>query len=376
MTALPFDADNTAILAEPWDGPGPEPWASPNDAIRRVMFKSWSGVARAAEEQGRTRERRLWVVCRKLDFMGSGEIAVADLQQELKRLKARGVSPVTVKRLLRAGDGVFWHRRHNRQGQPVLRLRSLARVAYGLGCTDVGRAVYIAPAAMRTLQSFRVATVYASVHARSDPKGAEATWNKPVSRKTLETVTGVERRKQQRWEKTLGRRFHVWEQGDFVGDPSSFRHNAPAYHEVGGQYRHGLPPRFKKVKKSDGVRVLWEQTPSRYRVDRRYIRLAPNGRRHKANRVLRASYNAAGCSVPTRETVPGLYYEADSAEAVKILARRLGELGPGEYVYQRGANVPGVGYCKTLRTDDEQRIGAWHKVGNPTAKRTFSFSNN
>ena len=160
-------------------------------------------------------------------------------------------------------------------------------------------------------------------------------------------------------------------QGDFIGDPASFRHNAPQYHEVDGEYRHGLPPRFRKLKRANGQRVLFEQMPSRYRIDRRYVRLAPSGRRHKANKVLRTRFNAAGCPVPTRELVPGLYYEwkGSDPKAVKMLARRLGELGPCEYVYQRGANVPGVGYCKTLHCDDGVRVGVWHKSSNPSARR-------
>ena len=371
-TALPFDPDVTATLADGWDGPEPEPHGCPNDAIRRVMVKSWSGVARAAETKGRTREHRLWTICHLLDFEGSGTVTVAVLQQELKRLKVKGTSDLTLKRLLRDGDGTFWYRQRNRQGQPIVRLRKPARVAYDLGCTDVGRAVYIAPSAMRTLQSFRVATVYASAHARSDPKGADPTFNKPISRKTLELVTGIERRKQQRWDKTLGRRLHVEMQGDFVGDPASFRRDAPQYHEVDGEYRHGLPSRFRKVKRAGGQRVLFEQMPSRYRIDRRYVRLAPSGRRRKTNKALRTRYNAAGCPVPTREIVPGLYYEwrGSDPDAVKALVRRLGELRPDEFVYQRGADVPGIeGYCKTLRCDDGQPIGVWHKTGNPSAQR-------
>ena len=330
--------------------------------MRLTRYKVYSALAAACYRAGCDRQYRLWAIARKLDPHGSGQITLTALQQELNKLRVSGRSPRNVRRLLRGGEGVFWRILQDGDGDPVIRLCSLENTARAVGCAHVGRAVYLAGTMLASLQVFRAAAVRASIEARTGPG-----LNNPKSRATIERMTGIKRRQQQRYEGALGGRFKTQRNLAPV-DPSR---GIPLVQHQEGKYT--LDPRYR-VTHVEGVAVLVKQIPNSYRVNRATVQLAPRGRTRKTNRALNESrYRAAGKRWERRYWDIPRNDPRKANRLNKALATRLGQLRAGEAIYQTGAHVHGLGYRKRLTLAAGPRFEQWHvwtEYAEPEAKET------
>jgi hypothetical protein len=148
------------------------------------------------------RELRLWYLMRLVDHDGCGWLSVTDLQHRLGRLAVEGLGPSTVRRLLRSGDGIFWHL-HAKGRRRYVRVAGVEAVARHFEVYHLGAPVYVPVEDAEGLQSWRGAIV-AAFHAQ---RAGSQTWTAPISRGTLESLTGYARCTIYRWEQALGDSF-------------------------------------------------------------------------------------------------------------------------------------------------------------------------
>lgn len=89
-------------------------------------------LARAALNQRFDRQLRVWLLCRALDTEGSGRVSMEMLEDAAQLFK--GMAPVTLKGIIRSGEGMFW-----RRAEDWLYLCGLKSVAESLGLTRLDR---------------------------------------------------------------------------------------------------------------------------------------------------------------------------------------------------------------------------------------------
>jgi len=134
---------------------------------------------------------RVWTIARSLDPEGSGRVSIAVLQKAFDDNGIRGTKPDTVKRLLRAGHGVWW-----RVTPEWVYLRGLAQVCAALELPRLRKNPVIIPLQFaKSLRAFR-----AALHAS---QFAGDKFSNPISRKVLTGITGYSRRTQSNWERAL-----------------------------------------------------------------------------------------------------------------------------------------------------------------------------
>jgi hypothetical protein len=130
---------------------------------------------------------RIWLLCRHLDQQGRGWLTIDQLRAELSEKSAplRVCGWRRLRQLLRAGEGRLWER--DQQGR--LWLYGTARVAQRFDLTRLQGNCVDLPVGdlLQTIGRVR-ASFYACFHA-----GREAT---PISRDSLQTITGIAARTQ------------------------------------------------------------------------------------------------------------------------------------------------------------------------------------
>ena len=272
---------------------------------RLTHLKSYPELSAAATQRGRDREYRLWLLARFLDPRGSGRVAVADLQKLASRERMRGLSPSSVCRLLQAGDGTFWS--VYRDGDRVIKLRGLARVCEALGLEKLrSNPVYIELRYARSLRAFRAALFHS-------PFAGEKPSN-PISRDTLEELTGVKPRTQRSYARALGKRLDVtqnaastskkWTPGDDV-------------------------PEGCFVDYVDGQTRILQRLPNSYHTA---FLVAPRGMIRDVNRYLRG--NSARNVGAEEQSSKRLFYRS-----IKPVARRIQRKLEGDSFYHLGGDV-------------------------------------
>lgn len=159
------------------------------------MYKLHTELFDAASQTGTDRLYRLWALLRAIDADGRGVVAISELRGLVRRHRLRGLSPAVVSRLLRDGRGTWWDTyRHN--GRRWVAYRSLGNVCVSLGVPKLRRHPVCVPFRYaRTLRVFRAVGVYA--------RFAGNKLSAPISRATLERLTGVAPRTQRAYASAL-----------------------------------------------------------------------------------------------------------------------------------------------------------------------------
>ena len=283
------------------------------------MFKLHSELFDAASREGTDRLYRLWVLLRAIDADGRGVVPLSELRALVRRQRLRGLSPSTVSRLLRDGRGTWWRvYRHN--GQRWVAYRSLGNVCVSLGVQRLRKRPVVAPMRYaRTLRVFRAACVYGRFG--GDRLSA------PISRATLERLTGVAPRTQRAYASALTNTV------DVVGNAAVTSQTwAPGDGDV---------PDGHFVDYVDGELRVLRRLPNSYRC-----KLLPTARGmlRRVNRRLRGnSVHSAGTG---QRNVGRLFYDKASASV-----RRGQRAEDGDWWYNLGGDLDG------------QRVAHWARSG-------------
>lgn len=130
---------------------------------------------------------RVWLLLRAIDREGRGRLDLSDVRRHLTDAGAplRICGPRRLRQLLAQGEGLFWHR----DAADRLWLAGGHRVAHALGCTRLQGAPIELPLSslLGGIQAVRAA-FYAAFHGGRD--------GRPISRRTLRTLSGVPDRTQ------------------------------------------------------------------------------------------------------------------------------------------------------------------------------------
>lgn len=167
----------------------------PTAAARPASITVHPSLLTAAMRDGRATVARVWLMARHLDKKGSGWVLTSDLRSFCVENKIMGQR--RLRQILTEGDGRFWDRTNNTS----LTLYKPSRVAnvgdYG---RFTGRSVKMPVAAvMDGIHEFRASTL-AAFHAGRPA----ASVDNPISRETLEKVTGAAPATQRTYDKTAG----------------------------------------------------------------------------------------------------------------------------------------------------------------------------
>ncbi|MCA9873057.1 MAG: hypothetical protein KC441_05365 [Anaerolineales bacterium] len=166
-----------------------------NDSVSAEYVKLYPDIALGMLRQEQTAVGRIWLLLRALDPQGRGWLYVDDVRAMLSRKGStlRVCGWRRMRSLLQEGEGTFWQRDKTR-----IWLYSTARVATSL---NVPRLTHWPVYLPLTVLSAGIGTVkahfYASFH--SGRRGG-----KPISRDTLENITGIPGRTQRVYEKVAG----------------------------------------------------------------------------------------------------------------------------------------------------------------------------
>ena len=246
-----------------------------NEAQFPPGLKVHPSLAMAAMKAKVDRQYRVWVIARSLPDAGSGRVKVRDLAALIEREDVGGLSPGTLRRLLRAGgDGVFWTIFHDASGDKVLYLRGLARVCEALGVERLSYTpLLVAVRWVKSLKGFR-AVCYVSMF----PCGDE--FSNPISRRVIEGLTGKTPRTQRNYDAALAGKLRKRDNAKIVGKP---RHGDEI---PDGHY-------LDKVRTRDGddYLVLLQRLPNSFMVG---FERGRRGMMRKVNQRLRYSLQNVG----------------------------------------------------------------------------------
>ncbi len=165
-----------------------------NAATRVKVFGS---LAAAAKNQRCDSAMRLWHLARMVDD-GSGVVPWSALKAVIDRYI--GTSQRHIRRLISEAEALGWLepvQRHN--GEHVVIIRGLERVAESLGVSKISQGCYIPARELRKLKAWRVACWDAFMAGRSGRR------SRPISRRVLARVSGVDERSQRRYERSSAR---------------------------------------------------------------------------------------------------------------------------------------------------------------------------
>ena len=212
---------------------------------------------------------RVWLLLRAIDADGRGWLDVDDARRHLteKGAPLRVCGWRRLRQLLAQGEGVFWHR----DARNRLWLYGAHRIAYKL---DSGRlqgfpVEFLLSALLGGIRTVRAA-FYASFHGGRD--------SKPISRETLESLSGVPGRTQLEYDRVARverqRNIAIGERHSVENaQERAWRHGRAAFHFIDTQGRQGRAGREY---------VAWH-LPNSYRAD--YQRRS-RGSRKRLNRKL------------------------------------------------------------------------------------------
>ena len=223
-------------------------------------IKVYGSITAAAKSQRCDSALRLWHLARMVDD-GSGVVAWSALQDVIERYI--GTSQRHIRRLTSEAVALGWLapiRRHN--GEHVVVIRGLERVAQGLGVSGITQGVLIPAAELRRLKTWRVACWDAFMAGRSGRR------SRPISRRILERLSGVDPRSQRRYH-SASKRIKAQSNIAITSMPSML---------LDGVIEFDERPAFK-VGNKVALRL-----PNSYKV--RGIRLAPRGMIQRINKSL------------------------------------------------------------------------------------------
>lgn len=146
----------------------------------------------AAFQRGEDRQLALWYALRALNASGSGCL---DYGRALVTLAEYAYSKITARRILRLGRGAFWQIENTEDGSSRIILKSLLAVCQHLRVERISWPVEISSSSFRGLRRRRAAMYAAWICHR------EA---RPTSRAAIAKITGIGRRRQQRYDLTAG----------------------------------------------------------------------------------------------------------------------------------------------------------------------------
>ena len=304
-------------------------------------------LALAMLKEGQVAAGRVWWLCRHLDSAGSGTLRIAMIKQQLTHKD----SPIQLcgwrrlRQLLTMGEGLFWTRQGDR-----LFLRSAVKVADRLGVGHfAGKMVSMSAVSLcHSIGNVR-ALFYASFHAgRQKMEGGRGTGDRsqlavsgnasrkqniPISRATLERLTGASRRTQQAYEQNAG--IHI-QQHILIGDTIQQEDNYEAAYQHGGAY-FTLKDYQGQNGRRGAIRHAW-QLPNSYHS----TKTSPvgRGRQKYLNRALNdlRMKREAGNAQALVELISRRYYK-DGGSAGKARNRE-----PSKPIYwQAGCCVGGKG---------------------------------
>ncbi len=142
---------------------------------------------------------RIWLLLRFLDDAGRGWVSIDNARDRLTRPDAdlRVCGKRQLRNLLAEGEGVFWARRNGR-----LWLRSLTKVAAALDIDRLRANPVALPVSVLTKKIGTVrAHLYATFHSSRNQAGLSHSKPQPIARITLQKITHVHPRIQQRYDK-------------------------------------------------------------------------------------------------------------------------------------------------------------------------------
>ena len=255
----------------------------------------------------RDREYRLWTLARELDAAGSGRVPLDRLIVFASTL--RGLSPGTVRRLLDVGDGTFWDR-YTKNGRRWLQLRGLAKVCEALGVEKLRRDPVLLPDRYaRTLRAWRAA-LYSSQFTGD--------WSKPISRRTLEELTGRSARTQRYYQAAMRRTLQARQNG--TPTETAWKRGEPV-------------PDGCFVDLVNGKATVLKRLPNSYRTS---LRQGQRGMLRQANRLLNAGHSLRREGRETRTQTDKLFYLVQHSALRRLQARE-----PGDQFFLVGAEMNG-----------------------------------
>ena len=156
-----------------------------------LFVKLYPELSAAALKARLGKELALWYELRALNVTGSGRLLLFNAVIDLVCIF--GYAQSTAYRLLRAGDGKLWG--IDTFGQPRIKIYGLKAVSMYLDTQFVSRPVLVKAEDFKTAKR---ACLYASFF---KPEGSTA---KPISRDSIQDVTGIKKRQQRRYDKVAG----------------------------------------------------------------------------------------------------------------------------------------------------------------------------
>jgi hypothetical protein len=207
-----------------------------------VCLKVFGSVAAAAKTQRHDSALRLWHLARMIDD-GSGVVLSSDLQAVINRYISG--SERHLRRLSAECYQLGWLapiRRHN--GEHVIIIRGLERVAQDLGVSRITQAAYIPATELRRLKAWRVACWDAFMAGRSGRR------SRPISRRILERLSGVDPRSQRRYHSaskriTAQRNIAITSMPSMLLDGVIEFDEKPQAFDLGGKVALRLPNSYK-----------------------------------------------------------------------------------------------------------------------------------
>ncbi|MCB8965846.1 MAG: hypothetical protein H6660_03040 [Ardenticatenaceae bacterium] len=160
-----------------------------------IPCKLYPDMALAMLRHGQVNAGRIWLLLRQLDENGSGRLSLDSVQTILttKTSHWRVCGKRQLRNILKQGENIFWHRDQRR-----IWIRSVAKAAASLDVTHLKlRPVFVSQAILCSTVGTVKAHFYASFH-------SSRTDTQPISRETLEQVTGVPQRTQRAYEQLAG----------------------------------------------------------------------------------------------------------------------------------------------------------------------------
>lgn len=255
-----------------------------NGAVCVNSVKVYGSVAASARSAGLDSPLRLWWLARALDD-GSGVVGHVELMEAAGRY-IQGTER-NRRRLLKTCEEQSWLEEIKRHDETVYIVHSLERISEGLGVAKISQPALVEMRELRSIRIWRVACWDACLGGRDGRRG------RPISRKVLERVTGVEERAQQRYERE-SKRVKAQRNIAVTSIPSVFIEGMREFEK-----RAAFP-----VADNTG----W-QLPNSYTVD---IELAPKGMSRKVNKRLRNGLLHKDATDSGAERV--FYYDDKSAQ--------------------------------------------------------------
>ncbi len=163
-----------------------------------IQVKLYADLSEKAFLNDKVDELIFWHCLRAINQNGCGYLLGRNLDEILAPLETFGYSRSAAYRQLAKGEGKFWQTIQSPR-HTVVKIYSLKTVAMILSTTlDGDKHARLIPAAAFSTIAQRRAQLYASL---SKPEGIRAN---PVTRENLTTRTGVNKRRQRRYEKKAG----------------------------------------------------------------------------------------------------------------------------------------------------------------------------